>query len=311
MAKNDTYLEEAFRKAFESHEMDVRPEVWSAIEGSITHGAGASAGGGAVLGKAAAVVGFAGLITAATIAEINYHSVDVSIQSAPVEQQFNVEVEVSEPESTVAAYETTTSDPSVSDAETPVTQIDERTSEAANEEVADVITDGDAIDDTPQQGMEEGSALDQEEISEPLAGEDDGGTDQESGAIESGNDRDALPQPQPAVKDEETSSSAAPTKSELAYFSHPAKQIITPNGDDRNDYLLIEGYGFKDFTLIVMAQNGMPVFDSKDPNVRWNGTDKMGNALPAGQYFYKIMAVGDDDLPYEAPNAKGSVQIIR
>lgn len=310
MAKNDTYLEEAFRKAFESHEMDVRPQVWNAIQGSIAGGTGVATSGGDFLGKAAAVVGFAGLITAATIAEIDYHS-----QETPAATIVNVEateaIESSESEtSTVVVTSTTESavqsstsaDQAVSSSpdivSTGVEESNDQELQAATSENtpihSDILTDNGPND-------EKNDVL-----------EEEGGSNGETNPNEDATAIANTPSDRQASEEAAQETPApAPTKSQVADFSHPAKQIITPNGDARNDYLLIEGYGVKEFYLVVMAQNGQPVFESNDPNVKWNGTDRMGNALPAGQYFYKIVAVGNDDLPYVAPNAKGSVQIIR
>ena len=165
-------------------------------------------------------------------------------------------------------------------------------------------------DETPVQAdvLESDRLVDAD--SEPL--QDEGQLDEESTpSNDAGSVADAPADRKAKEEEPQEMDEAKPTQSQVANFNHPAKQIITPNGDSYNDYLLIEGYGVKEFYLVIMAQNGQPVFESRDPSVKWNGTDRMGNALPAGQYFYKIVAVGNDDLPYVAPNAKGSVQIIR
>ena len=96
-----------------------------------------------------------------------------------------------------------------------------------------------------------------------------------------------------------------------AYFTHSAKQVITPNGDPYNEYFEVEGFGVKDFVLRIMTRGGQLVFESNDISVRWNGVDRFGNALPGGIYFYEIQAVGDDNLPYLEKNAKGSITIMR
>ena len=90
--------------------------------------------------------------------------------------------------------------------------------------------------------------------------------------------------------------------------------IITPNGDDTNDWFTIpciETGLFRENSLVVYNQWGDKVYEaapySNDPNEAWRGTldGESGKDLPDGVYFY-IFKPGPNELPM-----KGFVEIFR
>lgn len=90
--------------------------------------------------------------------------------------------------------------------------------------------------------------------------------------------------------------------------------IITPNGDDVNDWFTIpciETGLFRDNSLVVYNQWGDKVYEAKpysnDPDEAWRGTldGKPGKDLPDGVYFY-IFKPGPN-----IPPMKGFVEIFR
>ena len=97
----------------------------------------------------------------------------------------------------------------------------------------------------------------------------------------------------------------------MVNFTHSALQIITPNGDYQNDYFTVEGDGVSDFYIGIYTQPGELVFESRDVHFRWGGTDRFGNAVPAGTYFYRIVARDANGVLYHDQNAKGSIQVFR
>ncbi|MFZ5552944.1 MAG: gliding motility-associated C-terminal domain-containing protein [Bacteroidota bacterium] len=87
--------------------------------------------------------------------------------------------------------------------------------------------------------------------------------------------------------------------------SDPAEQssikninIITPNGDNVNDYLMLESENIKDIYFLVFDGKGAVLFETSDVNFKWDGTDKSGTLLPAGKYFYRYKATGNDGKQY-------------
>jgi gliding motility-associated-like protein len=65
---------------------------------------------------------------------------------------------------------------------------------------------------------------------------------------------------------------------------------ITPNGDGFNDYLYIQGIEhFPDNELVIFNQWGDEITTLTNYNnsvVKWAGTNKNGNLLPSGTYYY-------------------------
>jgi gliding motility-associated-like protein len=317
MTKNEHNLENIFRDAFSAHEMDVSPKVWSGVQvglksAGLASGAASASAGSTVLGKAAAIIGFAGLMTAATIAEVNYHSSenDATIVSTEVTKQPSLKVRTTKaPEMKDAKFETAPSETGQDASETYA--ISTVKTEAVKLEGGSTIEDQKQSPSVVESSVKdskttqtEGSASDQEEQA----------TDAQRYSTVPEENKAEMP-PQRAAEPAHTEVSITNDRTEpaktTAYFTHEAKQFISPNGDGINDQLSIEGYGVKEFYLRVMTQGGQVVFESKDQEVTWAGTDRFGNALPAGVYYFEIIATGEDDLPYTESNARGSVTVVR
>jgi len=79
-------------------------------------------------------------------------------------------------------------------------------------------------------------------------------------------------------------------KTEKNYSLGELPNIFTPNGDGNNDFLFIESEGLVDFTIVVLDNKQKVIFESNDPNFKWNGIDKFGNTVAAGSYGYYIIA---------------------
>jgi len=317
MTKNEHNIEDIFREAFASHEMDVSPKVWSGIEASLGQ-AGATAtgatGGASFLAKAAAVIGFAGLITAATIAEVNYQT-----GISPETTTETPENHIAEPAS---QYTATAMAPMISSenkvSETTEISIDAEMVSSSEPSIQEITAkEGTTLPLASTPVPSTAQVVDNVESNEPLEQEKAMAT--ATSAAENtenrGSVQEVAEQPSNQKRNAEVvapaEQNASPEASTTAYFTHEARQMITPNGDPYNEYMTIEGYGVKDFFLQIATQSGQIVFESRDINVRWNGVDRFGNALPNGVYFYEIRAVGDDGLPYVDQNARGSVTIKR
>ena len=62
---------------------------------------------------------------------------------------------------------------------------------------------------------------------------------------------------------------------------------FTPNGDGSNDLYTPYPYCFiESIELLVFNRWGQLVFQTKDPNINWNGENLKGKDLPSGTYFY-------------------------
>ena len=66
---------------------------------------------------------------------------------------------------------------------------------------------------------------------------------------------------------------------------------FSPNNDGTNDLLNIESKGIVDFQITVLNDRQEVVYESNDPDFKWDGTHYRNNQkVPAGSYFYIIVA---------------------
>lgn len=75
---------------------------------------------------------------------------------------------------------------------------------------------------------------------------------------------------------------------------------FTPNEDGKNDVFLATGKGITDFEMIILDRWGNVVFESKDINEGWKGTQIDQNTpCTVGDYVYKIIAKDKFDRPFK------------
>ncbi len=96
---------------------------------------------------------------------------------------------------------------------------------------------------------------------------------------------------------------------ELVFFPN----AFSPNGDQVNDgfgpvfYNIIYA-NMKDYTIAIYNRWGQMVFESNDPQARWNGKTKNNGNMEAGVYYYYCKFT----TPYgEKYDQKGDVTLIR
>ncbi len=91
-----------------------------------------------------------------------------------------------------------------------------------------------------------------------------------------------------------------------AEFDSP--NFFSPNGDGVNDEFGIKCTGVESLSLSIYSVNGHLVFQTDNPNEKWNGTDLNGSPVVDGTYFYLINAIGIDQNIYVP---KGYVTVRR
>lgn len=318
MSQDKKHIEDVFREALQGHEAHFGPNVWAGIQSGI--GSSVSSSGNAILGKAAAVIGFSALITAATISEINHLP---SNQASVENDSHQIEMVQTEPaqeknttNKTTSAEEPTTtqrvSEPSLEQptglSNTPETH---KANEAANNVASASV---EALNEPALRGIDQPvtSTINRGKGNQTQAvpkGQENGGSvegtelaDQATNNTNTGsNDASSGQNTPPSEPQPKTS----------AYFTHNAEALVTPNGDGFNDLFEVEGSGFETFYIRIFTRMGTVVYETNDIEFQWSGLDKFGNAVPDGYYFYEIQATGLDGIPYTEKNAKGSITLRR
>lgn len=86
--------------------------------------------------------------------------------------------------------------------------------------------------------------------------------------------------------------------------------IFTPNGDGLNDIFKPElgKNSITAFSMTVFNRWGMEVFNSNDPNIGWDGSNRKGKSAPTGVYVYQILFSAESEA---TKLVKGSVTLIR
>ena len=315
MSDQKENIEKIFGEALQSYEVPVGAEVWASIQSSLS-GVGsvssAAASGNLFLGKAAAIIGFAGLITAATIAEVEYQNSETAslteVEFSEEQQANTEETNTSFEEERVVVESAIQQNSADQNTDAPIVVIDDTRSEQSK-----------ASDKPGNEGVSENTSYNPTEEENTLSDHSESTAQQSEPRVltseEVKSDVQNGSNASSTVANNQEEKVEAEEEPEIekttAYFTHYAEQVITPNGDPYNEYFEVDGYGIKDFTLRIMTRGGQLVFESNDISVRWDGLDRFGNALPSGIYFYEIQAIGDDNLPYLEKNAKGSVTIVR
>jgi gliding motility-associated-like protein len=83
-----------------------------------------------------------------------------------------------------------------------------------------------------------------------------------------------------------------------AFNQMMATLYISPNDDNKNDYLAIKYIEhYPTNQVIILSSSGEEVsriinYDNNDPNRRWNGRNKRNQILPDGVYYYVVEIVG-------------------
>lgn len=83
--------------------------------------------------------------------------------------------------------------------------------------------------------------------------------------------------------------------------------LITPNGDGDNDEFNLNGLEktYPSLSIDIFDRSGNFVYHEESPQTYWNGTNKKGDRVPVGVYFYRIN-LNDSDRT----EIKGSITVM-
>jgi gliding motility-associated-like protein len=82
---------------------------------------------------------------------------------------------------------------------------------------------------------------------------------------------------------------------------------FSPNGDGRNDVILVYGYIIKEVNFMIFNQWGEKIFESRNQNLGWDGNYK-GKPQPSGVYIYVCDMILTDGSKMQK---KGSINLVR
>ncbi len=88
--------------------------------------------------------------------------------------------------------------------------------------------------------------------------------------------------------------------------------VLTPNADGYNDELIASITGmYESTTFVILNRWGITVFETSDPQVKWNGTMQQGNPCPGGTYFYIATIYYTTANGKQQKVFKGAIELIR
>ena len=74
----------------------------------------------------------------------------------------------------------------------------------------------------------------------------------------------------------------------LGIESGDVPNVFTPNGDEINDFFVVDTPDGKVYDFRIFTRTGTQVYSSTSPRVFWDGRNSGGNELPEGIYYYVI-----------------------
>lgn len=76
--------------------------------------------------------------------------------------------------------------------------------------------------------------------------------------------------------------------------------VFSPNDDDINDNFYVPSIGIKTMEVFIYNRYGEIVYEWTGKNGYWDGhTYPSGQAVPAGTYYYYVLATGFDQVEYD------------
>jgi gliding motility-associated-like protein len=97
--------------------------------------------------------------------------------------------------------------------------------------------------------------------------------------------------------------SSLPQEADITAYQKPeviVPNVISPNGDGRNDALDLEtlSINISIESVTIYDSSGALVFESSAATLKWDGRDRFGEACAEGNYVCIYQALGIDQKPY-------------
>lgn len=87
-----------------------------------------------------------------------------------------------------------------------------------------------------------------------------------------------------------------------------APTAFSPNGDGINDEFFIASSLVRQFEVTIFNRWGEAIYESEDPDFKWDGSLSTGGTAPEGVYVYKVRI---QDIEGDILNEKGTLTLVR
>lgn len=258
-------IRELFQQKLKNHEVQVKPELWSAISSNLTPTAAAASPG-----LSSAWKWFIGLTSAASL----------SIVAVYLYQQDEAQ----------AANTTTNQQIQHQEAQNELPEPKAQLVQSAQQ---DNLTPKQAVKRTAEQdpsSVEEITAFVQPDFEQVELQQkpNNNGNKTEASNTSTQTSQAAKQVTEVKQQNQAQETTEANEQQQLAQELEIGKvpNVITPNNDGINDLFSIELKGIQDFSITILDRENKKVFSSTDPDFVWNGTDPGENQLPSGAYIY-------------------------
>ena len=76
----------------------------------------------------------------------------------------------------------------------------------------------------------------------------------------------------------------------IGYKISKMPDVFSPNNDGVNDYFFVISEGLTDYNLVVLNSRNETVFQSQNPDFKWDGNGLNGEPVEQGKYVYFLIA---------------------
>jgi len=273
------YIKDLFSEKLGNYEAKVNPELWNGIASQIgVAGTTAVATGLTVATKW--IIG----VSIASVVAISAVVVMSSSEEDPITEDKIAETQINSPEENREQANT-------------ITPEAENNSLANAEETILGETNNNSVNPEEQLEVEPEAGRTQEENTVGTGGG-------EKRTQEEKTDKRETPEPlkseekpkhtpDPIVEEPSLPEEIAPEDSPIegvSYHIGELKNVFTPNGDNVNDIFSIESENLTGFSITIINAENKVVYQSSDPNFKWDGRNTYGEPVADGNYVYFITA---------------------